>query len=192
MPFQLPEYDQAFASFVHEGVTALARARSPMLAQTRRETSPGTGGSVVEMRGGDRLEMPMKPIEYGLTMSVDAIRVGDFGALITEYDRASDELARQLVAMLVGAMEEVTDHTGQVVRSSDPVSFDAIYEGLDRMEWSLKPNGDLALPNIFMHPDAAKKLEQLLPLTPEQEAKLDALKARKHEELLARRNRRLA
>jgi len=164
-----------------------------MLAQTRRETSPGTGGSVVEMRGRERLEMPMRPIEYGLTMSVDAVRAGDFGELITQFDRASDELARQLVAMLVGAMEKATDHTGQVVRSSDPVSFDAIYEGLDRMDWSLKPNGELALPSIFMHPDAAKRLEQLLPLTADQEAKLEALKARKHEELLARRrSRRLA
>lgn len=137
--------------------------------------------------------MPMTPTEYGLTMSVNAVRAGDFGALITEFDRASDELARQLVAMLVGAMEKVTDYTGQVVRSSDPVSFDAIYEALDRMDWSLKPNGELALPGIFVHPDTAKKLEQLLPLTPEQEAKLEALKARKHEELLARRrSRRLA
>jgi len=192
VPFQLPEYDRPFASFVHESVHALACARSPILAQIQRQPSPGTGGSVVEARGGEKLKLEMKPIEYGLTMSVDAVRAGDFGALIIECDRASDELARQLVGLLVENMKKITDHTGQVTHSPQPVSFDAIYEALDRIEWSLKPNGEIAIPSVFMHPDTAEKLEQL-PFTPEQEAKLEALKVRKHEDLLARRrSRRLA
>jgi hypothetical protein len=60
---------------------------------------------VVEARGGEKLNVDMTPIEYGLTMSVDAVRAGDFGELVADCDRASDELARQLVGLLVENMK---------------------------------------------------------------------------------------
>jgi hypothetical protein len=193
MPFALPEYDEPFARFAHEAVYALARARSPMLQLVPRETSPGTGGSVLQTQGKERVDIPMESLEYGISMDVAAVREGNTDALVAELDSAAEELAPQLVAMLIEAMERTTEHTGQVVRSSDPISFEAFYEALAGMEWSLKPNGELSLPSIVMHPETAEKFAKLPPATPEQEARLEALKKAKHEELLARRrNRRLA
>jgi hypothetical protein len=58
---------------------------------------------------------------------------------------------------------------------------------LDKMEWQLDENDELSTPSIVMHPDTVSKLPQA---TPEQVKMIKELKARKLEELLARRRRR--
>ena len=59
---------------------------------------------------------------------------------------------------------------------------------LEKLEWSLDEDDQLVRPEIMMHPDAFKNLPS--EPTPEEQAKLDELERRKHEELLARRRRR--
>lgn len=193
VPFALPEYDRPFTSFIHETVSELARQRSPLLSKIQREPSPGTGSSVVDQRDGEQLELSMEPIEYGLSMNVEAVRGGDYDALTTELDSASGELAQQQVALLVSAMEKITDHTGQVTDAGGQFSFKVLYEALEKLEWSLTDTGELSMPEIVMHPDTYAEVSKLPPLTKEQAKRLDALKKRKHEELLAgRRSRRLS
>jgi hypothetical protein len=62
-----------------------------------------------------------------------------------------------------------------------------LYEMLDKIEWTLDENDELSTPSIVMHPDTASKLPQP---TPEQVKMIEKLKARKLEELLAKRRRR--
>ena len=58
---------------------------------------------------------------------------------------------------------------------------------LDKMEWKLDENDELSTPSIVMHPDTVPKLLQP---TPDQVKMIEELKARKLEELLAKRRRR--
>jgi hypothetical protein len=150
VPFALPEYDRPFDLFVHETVTELARQRSPLLSKTKREASPGTGGSVVDQRDGEQLDLSVEPLEYGFSMDVEAVRRGDYDALTIALDSASDELAQQQVALLISTMQKVTDHTGQVTDAGGELSFEAFYEALEKLEWSLTDTGELSMPEIVM------------------------------------------
>jgi hypothetical protein len=193
VPFRLPEYDRAFNDFVHRSVHAIARARSPLLAGMPVEEEGSTASSVVDSRDAAQLDLPSESIGFGITMDVHAVRVGDFDPFHAELDSAADELGRGLVGMFVKTMDQVTESTGNVVKGEGEITFELIYEALDKMEWSLTPDGDLSMPSLVVHPDMAEKLEKLPGPTPEQESALEALKRRKHRELLAgRRSRRLS
>lgn len=193
MPFRLPEYDRAFEDFVHRSVHALARARSPLLAGMPVEEGGSTTSSVVDSRGAAQLDLPSESVGFGITMDVQAVRAGDFDSFHAGLDSAADELGKGLVGMFVKTMDQVTESTGNVVKAEGEITFEVIYEALDKMEWSLTPDGDLSMPSLVVHPDMAAKLEKLPAPTAQQESALEALKRRKHRELLAgRRSRRLS
>jgi hypothetical protein len=139
------------------------------------------------MRGEDALDLPGKEIGFGLTMNVDAVRTADFDALVIEMGAASDEYASGLADLVFSSFEKVTASTGNVVDAGGQLKFEHLYEMLDKREWSLNEDDELEMPSLVMHPDTVKNLPTL---TAEQDEQLAALKARKHEELLARRRRR--
>jgi hypothetical protein len=187
MPFDLSEYDRAFSGFVHDTVHELARAQSPLLSRIAVEAAPGTASSVVEARDAAPLDLPADSVGFEVTMDVEAVRQGNFDSLVIELSSASEELGRELVGMLISTLNKVTESTGNVVNAGGKFTFEHFYEMLDKIEWSLTEDDELSLPEIVLHPDSVKDLPEM---TREQEATLDELKRRKHEELLARRRRR--
>jgi hypothetical protein len=185
--FELPEYDRAFAEFIFEVANALAIAAAPLLGQIPRVSAPGGGSSVVDARDFDQLDLPAQAVGFGVTIDLRAVRDGDFEPLVVGLSEGSDELASELMKMVIATVTRVTEATGNVVTSSGGVTFEAFYEALDGMEWSLTEDDELSLPTLVMHPDMVKKLPAL---TPDQEQALNELERRKVEELLARRRRR--
>ena len=185
--FELPEYDRAFAEFIFEVANALAIAAAPLLGQIRRVSAPGAGSSVVDARDFEQLDLPSQLVGFGVTIGLRAVRDGDFEPLVVGLSEGSDELASGLMKMVIATVSRVTEATGNVVTSSDGMTFEAFYEALDGMEWSLTEDDELSLPTLLMHPDTVEKLPNL---TPQQEEALEDLKRRKLEELLARRRRR--
>ena len=81
----------------------------------------------------------------------------------------------------------MTTATGNTIDAGGAFTFEKFYEMLEMIEWTLDDDDELSHPSLVMHPEMADKLPEI---TPEQRARLDALKQRKHEELLARRRRR--
>lgn len=187
LAFELPEYDSAFAEFIFEVAHALVMASSPLLRQIPRLSAPGTASSVVDARDFQQLDLPAQSVGFGVTTDLRAVRDGDFEPLVVSLSKGSDELARDLMTMLIGTVDLVTEATGNVVKSSGEITFEAFYQALDGMEWTLTEDDELSLPTLVMHPDTVKKLPAL---TPEQDEALEELKRRKLEELLARRRRR--
>ncbi|MBO9533767.1 MAG: hypothetical protein J7513_12430 [Solirubrobacteraceae bacterium] len=190
MPFALPEYDRAFALFVSESVRELARAHDPVLSKMQFVSMPSTVGSRVRDNEGLDIDLAPENIGFEFSMSIAAVRDGDYDEFAAEIDRAAEGLARDLMRLWVDTVDRVTDATGNVVRSSEGPTFEAIYEALSKIEYSLDDEGNLIMPALVMHPDTAAKLEALGPLTEEQEAMLAELRERKRGEALARRRRR--
>jgi hypothetical protein len=190
MPFSLPEYDRAFARFVTDTVHELAVARSPVLSQMQFTTMPSTVGSRVRDLEGLDVDLAPEKVGYEMSMSVEAIRTGDYEQFYVEVDLAADLLAKDLMRVWFGAMNRITEATGNVVDAGGRLTYEALYEMLDKIEYSLDENDQLVMPSLVMHPDTAKQLEELGPLTPEQEQKLAELRERKRGEALARRRRR--
>ena len=187
MPFALPEYESAFTMFMVETIQDLARSRSPILSMIEVEEQYSTVASRIRDRDGMNLDLPEQMAGFAMSIDADAVRTTDVEAFAIEADRASEALEKDLLSMVFGTISTITEATGNVVTSSGGFRFDAFYEALDTMEWSLTDDGELSLPTLVMHPDAVKKVPDP---TPEQLEKIESLKQRKHEELLARRRRR--
>ncbi len=191
MPFKLNEYDEAFRDFVGEVVRELARARDPVLREMTFEAVSSTVGSRVQGRDGLNVDLAPSAVGFGITLTDDAIRTFDRDAFVLDLDAAADEYAKGLMKMWVETMNKLTGATGNVVDAGGNLTFETFYELLDKMEWpDVDENGEQVLPSIVAHPDTAQKLASLPAPTPEQQARLDDLKRRKHEESLARRRSR--
>ena len=178
MLFALPEYDRAFAAFVHESVRELARARDPLLAQMKFAPTSGPLGSSIRDREGEEVEIPPGEVSYEIGASWAAIAAGDFDALYIALDEAAESLAKSLVGLWVGTMERITDATGNVVDAGGQFTFEVLYEALEGLEYTLDENDELVMPTLVMHPDDAKQLQELGPPTDEQNQKLAALRER--------------
>lgn len=191
VPFALYEYDDAFSRFIRETLQALAVARSPLLGQIESFETSGTVASRIRDRSG--LDLALEPQKTSTEFSSDfkAVRAGDYVELQAELDRGSDSMAEQMEGLVVDGMRQITESTGNVVHAGGrPLSFDVMYETLEKMEFSLDDDDELVMPSILLHPDQMKRIAQLPEPTPEQTAKLEALKEKKKAEALARRRSR--
>jgi hypothetical protein len=187
MPFALQEYDHAFANFIGEAIRELGRARDPILKDIELEESAGALGSMIQDQEGQDVELEPGSATTDFLMDVNAVRDGDIANLVIQIDAGAEQYRESLLKMLFGTLNTVTDATGNVVSGEGKSTFDAVYEALDRREWSLTDDDELAMPQIYMHPDAFAKVP---PPTQEQLEKLEELQQRKLNELLARRRRR--
>jgi hypothetical protein len=188
--FALPEYELAFALFIHDTVRELARARSPLLSMVQYESKAAGVASRVRDRSGLDVDLPERRTEYEMTISVADVRAANLEPLVVEMDRASETLASNLVRMITEHISAITEAAGNVVHVDGPLTFEKSLEMMESIEWGLDDDGNLSVPSIVLHPEAASKLPQA---TPEQLAIVEDLKRRKYEEALARRrNRRLS
>lgn len=191
VPFALYEYDVAFTRFFGDTVRTLARARSPILSQVQVVDVAGTLGSRVRDRQGMDVVLEPGTTSTEVTADLKAVVNGDYEQLYAELEEASDSMAEQLVGLFVESLNKVTEGTGNVVDAGGkPLSFEVMYEMLEKLEFSVDENDELVMPSLLMHPDQAEKVKDLPPPTPEQQRMLDELKERKREEALARRRRR--
>jgi len=191
MPFALYEYDAAFGRFFSQTMRVLAQAYSPLLAEMRFIEMPGTVGSRVRDRQGMDIVLDPGKISTEVTSDLKAVRADDYERLYEAMHESADSMAEQLVGYFVEGMGKVTEGTGNVTDAGGrPFGFDVLYEGLEKLEFSVDENDELVMPSLVMHPTQAEKLRDLPPLTDEQQRKLDELKERKREEALARRRRR--
>jgi len=191
MPFALPDYDLACAHVVSDVTKAIARAGDPVLSQIKVVPMSGTVSSVMETRGETAVDLPAEPVGFELGVNSADVRDGNFEALQAKLVEAADGYAEQLSKMFYGSLNKITTATGNTVDAGGrPFSFEMLYEVLDKMEWRLDENDELSTPSLVMHPDTAAKLP---PATPDQLKMIEELKARKLEELLAKRRcRRLS
>ena len=188
MLFALPDYNLACGQVISRVTKDIARRSDPVLSQIKVVPVTGTPSSVVETRDDIALDLPAEPIGFELGVKAEDVRDGNFEALQVKLVEAADGYADQLSKMLYGSLDKITTATGNSFDAEGrPFTFEMFYEMLDKMEWKLDENDELSTPSIVMHPDTVPKLPEQ---TPHQLRMIEELKARKLEELLARRRRR--
>jgi hypothetical protein len=188
MPFALPDYDLACAHVISQVTKDIARASDPVLSQIKVVPMKGTVSSVVETRDDMALDLPAEPVGFELGVKAEDVRDGNFESLQVKLVEAAEGYAEQLSKMLYGSLGKITTATGNTLDAGGrPFTFEMLYEMLDKIEWTLDENDELSTPSLVMHPDMASKFSQP---TPEQVKMIEELKARKLEELLAKRRRR--
>jgi hypothetical protein len=191
--FLLPEYDKAFREFVFEAINMLARARDPLLSQIRSEESEAVGTSRVS-GPVETVELEPMPVRVELAFPRRDVIQCNIEPLLTILDEAAEQHLRQIMPALFETISRITDATGNKIDAGGkPFSAEMLLEALEQIEWSFDEEGEPIMPTLVMHPNMAKKLSELPPLTPEQEQAFADLKERKRAEYRAgKRHRRLS
>jgi hypothetical protein len=188
VPFALPEYDRAFVSFLADAVRGIAIAGSPLLSQIGSETQSTTAASTVRDRAGMEVDMPERAVGFGFTISLEEIREANYDMFAAHLYKAGQDLADEMEKMVVDGIGTITQATGNVIDAGGELTFEKLYQLMDSMEWGLTDEGELSMPSFILNPSLLEKLKTLE--TPETQAAMEDLRARKYEEALARRRRR--
>lgn len=187
LPFDIPEYEQAFLAFFEEAIHEVASVRDPLIAEIPFEQSPGALGSVIQDQEGNDEELISDPISTRIELSRNDVIAGNIEALLLLIDSASEDLSKGLAERLFASLSTVTEATGNVVDAKDKSVYDAMIEMMETIELTLDDDGELSLPSLWMNP---KTMENLPTPTPEQEARMEEIKKERLDELLARRRSR--
>ena len=191
VPFALPEYEFSFIEFLHETVYELARAGDPMLSQMAVEKQSSTVASRIQSRQGMDVDLPERKVGFEITTSLTAVRSADYDTFVVEVDRAAEKLRESLASGFIQDIGTITQATGNSVDAGGELTFETLYDLMEKMEWTLDDDGELSVPSLVTSPSMAEKLRALE--TPETLAAMEELKARKYREALARRpSRRLS
>ena len=128
MPFELPEYENAFVEFLHEVVNDVARAGDPILSQIRVEKQGTTAASRIRSQDGVDLDLPERKVGFSLTTSLDDVRSANFGEFAAHVDEAAETLRGELAKGFFDTMSSVTKATGNVVDAGGTLTYETIYE----------------------------------------------------------------
>jgi hypothetical protein len=188
VPFALPEYERAFIEFLRDAVDSLARAGSPLLSQIEVVKQSTTVASTIRDRSGVDVELPEREVGFGFMTSLEAVRSADYDEFAGHLYEAAESLGKDMAKSIFEDIGTITEATGNVVDAGGELTFEKLYEVMDGMEWGLTDEGELSVPSVFVNPAMIEQLRALE--TPETQAAMEELRARKYEEALARRRRR--
>lgn len=188
--FRLIEYESATRRHAFRAIDQLARARSPLLAQMRSEATEAIPVSLVTDGAGGELELEPVPVTIGLEVNVDPVTAGDLAGVYTALDAGGAQQEEALSKTLFSSLSEITELTGNKVDAAGrPLSWDFLTEALEAMEIRFDENGKMDL-TLVMHPDVAARFERLGPPTPAEQARHEAVLARKRDEWQSRQRQR--
>lgn len=189
--FALPEYEEAFADFVHTAILELKRRKDPLLSRIRVNyseeihTSQNTipSGKVVETR-------PFKvPMQIGIELD-DAI-AGQSDSLTEAINNAAEEGLKLGMPQIFEQLGRVCDAAGTAINAEgQPLSRALIMQALEKMEIQFDKDGKATNIGVFVGPETYKQFQNLPPPTPEEIQAMNELLERKKAEFYARKRSR--
>lgn len=185
--FALPEYERAGGAFVRSAIDALARVKSPLLAEIGSETADPTPGVRTTFASGEVLEH--EPMRIGATISIPvrAAVNGEYEGFCAAIDDAAEEYASDLSRQIYQRLGEMSEAAGTSVSAKDPFTARDVLTMIERLEIEFDEQGNPELPKIHMHPSQAEKLPSW---TDADEQAFKELMVRKKAEWDARRRHR--
>jgi hypothetical protein len=191
--FDLPEYARAEASFVHETLHALAKARDGLYGQISTAPAQRIGTTQITTDEGVVVEQEPMEVRTKLSIQTDDLVAGRIEPLLGAFDEAAESFLDSLMPQVFEALARVSEATGNVVDAKDRPIFDAFYEMFEKVELRFSEEGQIDGSALVVNPEDWKKIEaDQANWSPEQHRKLQELIERKRETFNAeRRHRRL-
>ena len=188
MPFRQPEYERAFTELLSRTIDALIAA-DPLLGKVQRRP---TSGPVALAPSDEQVGQEQLLEVTSGTLDGDALLRVDVPAVRVWLDGTAEAYVDHMRDSVFEAMQRAAEQSGQLLGTPGaPISWDMLLEGFERIDWPEDEHGSVREPDVVLRPP--RTLEELAPRTPEQERRLEAIRARKQEEHDARRrNRRLS
>lgn len=181
------EYDSACQRFFDTGVRALMDAQGGVYSLVSRESMEQLPDYSLPLPDNEALQG--RPIEAISTIEInfDSVLNGDFDEILAAMDKVAVEMVQQISTGILTHISEVCESTGNVIKGE--LSYDLIADAIEGMDFSFDEEGNHNI-SVVVNPDGLRKLRALGEPTAEQQARLDAIIARKRDEWNARRGNR--
>jgi hypothetical protein len=140
--FGLPEYEEAFADFVHTAILELKRRKDPLLSRIRVDYSDEIHTSQNTMPSGKVVETrPFKvPMQIGIELD-DAI-AGQSDSLTEAINNAAEEGLKLGMPQIFEQLGRVCDAVGTAINAEgQPLSRALIMQTLEKMEIEFDKDG---------------------------------------------------
>lgn len=127
-------------------------------------------------------------------ISLESLAAHDVTILEKSFNRFQEDVDAQFARMIYASVAKVCDKSGNVVNAKKSGSLQlAFLEMLEKIEFSVDKNGEVKLPEIHLGTDAFNEFERTMKeSTPEYEALVKDVKARKVAEALDKEVKRKA
>lgn len=127
-------------------------------------------------------------------IALESIAAHDVKVLERCFNRFQEDMEAQFARMIYSSVSKVCDQSGNVVDAKKSGSLQlAFLEMLEKIEFSANKTGEVALPEIHLGTDAFNEFTRAMQeSTPEYEAMVEDIKARKVAEALERESDRKA
>lgn len=191
MPIDLPEYELAYGEFLMKTTNHLVELEHPVLARIQKVETSGTLDTKVVSADGSEVALPARSISLSHIVEIEPLINGEVSSAHDALREGAHGVGEQMMKLLIDNLGVITDHTGQVVKSSTgKPTWDDVFEGMKACEWTPDEDGIVRPPDtLLLHPDTAAALGDP---TPEYVQQMNDLQAQRQEEHDARRrNRRL-
>ena len=192
--FFLPEYDQAQAQFMHEGVRALMEAKDPLFASIRKEEKSTLSTTQNTVASGEIVQAKPIEMESGFILTFDQVVSCDVGVLAEQMDVAAEANLKVVMSNMFEHIGRLSNAAGTSVDASgQEFSHDLYLTMLERIEMRFDENDEPVLPTMVVHPKTAEQIAKIGPRTSEQEQAFKGIIEHKRREFNARkRNRQLS
>jgi hypothetical protein len=186
MPFCQPEYERAFTAFIEQTIDAFVDADEVLGRVQRRRTS---GPLAVGPSEGEVQKEQL--VDAGDAVAVDVILNVDVISFQTSLGLTAQEYVEQMRTFVVGQMSAGAAAAGNTIDTGEqPLGWDVVIDMFERVPWGADESGLVREPDIVLTRTGG--LAALGERTPEQQERVDGVRATKQSEHDAgRRSRRI-
>jgi len=188
--FALPEYNDAFADFVHISVHELMRRKDPLLSKIRVDYSEEIHAAQNTMPSGEVVETRPFKVPMLVTIEIDDAIAGRSERLTEAINNAAEEGLKIGMPQIFEQLGRLSAAAGTAKDAKGhPLSWALILQTLEKMEIEFDKDGKPTL-EMIVAPDVYKQLLNLPPRTSEENRAWNELLERKRAEFNARQRRR--
>jgi hypothetical protein len=181
------EYESASHNFFNAGVRKLMEAQGGVYSLVSRESIEQLPDYSLQAPGDETQRGRLIEAVSSVETDYDSVLRGDLDSVIVSMDSVAMEMASQISSATFSHIAEICERTGNLMRGE--LTHDAIIDMMERTDFSFDDAGN---PNasFVTSPATMQKIQALGQPTAEQQARVDAITARKRKEWNARRGNR--
>lgn len=188
-----PEYERAVRALFWTAVNELMACNEPVLGMIRRVGVDEVPAIATLPSEGDRGASRPLRVEMSVTQPFDCILRVDVEQWAATVFESSLQALDCVMPQFFAALNDVCDAAGQTVYANGrPLDADLLLEMLEKLKIEFDDTGAPELPTGVVSPEDAKRIFNLPPFTPEQQARFDRIiETKRREHNAERRVRRL-
>ncbi len=186
--FELPEYDEAFRTFLSKAMNGLAAAKDPMLARVPRVKTRRMYRGQNSIGAADKVETPLMSTRNTFGFSHEVVVDCDIEGVGGELDAAAERYVAAVMPQVFANLSLITTAFGNTHDVGwKPFTWDMFLDILDGMEVAFDRDDNPIVPTLVVGLGF-----QAPKMTPEQQSRMGAiLDAKRATHLAGRRSRQL-